>query len=519
MLLNYFLLFLGYAVSLQIIFIGDDPEYNSLAFSLLMFYNPLSEISMTPSIYEGLEENAQNLDLIIDFTYSEIQHDFLISLANDNEILLLIIDSGIGSNWDFFIEPSINCEHSAIKAFFEYFNYSNPAIIYTQKQKSIQIAELFHSDSQFETHLNTGNINDASKIARMFATVIKIKGIQSLAILGDQELCSVQSVAIKASYMEKEGNLILYTDECIYQVNKPGSFILVPKGAEDSINMLEYFGSMIKRYLEIFEKRINKYDIRRIWQANNKKCAFSIVNVYEGEKKIVGIYDEGEVNIEGEIMFLGGKNITTLLKKPIITISANTVFTNPPGYPNLYENWKFQQGTYFAVQKINKDNKYFKNYELFLYDKLDCGTSVFIYDYSKECYLRHLPFMGYAHIPSLYSVTTGALNLLKELGSNLPFIGGAGSSLSLSNKQLFPSFTRVVTPIHYFAEAWSNLIGIYGWKNIVVFYSNDTFGTDLYNVFVKNEKVFGYKILNDEKYRSIESILTNESIPNYYENM
>ncbi|OMJ66051.1 hypothetical protein SteCoe_37243 [Stentor coeruleus] len=471
-----------------------------------MLYSPMFEISKIASIYDGLEENIDNLDLIIDFTYSEIQHEVLMHLAKDYEILLLITDSGVGSDWVFFLEPSARCEYSAIKEFFAYFNYSSPSIIHNQIQKSLEIIELFH----LENHLSTGNIIDAKKIARMLATIIKTKGIQSLAILGDD----------KASYMEKEGNLILYTEECIYQVNETGSILLVPRGAETSTNILEYFSSMIKGYLGIIENGIfNKYYVKKIWQEYSQKCTFFIVIVQNGERHIVGTYDNSEVNIHGEIIFYGGKNTTTLLKKPIITISANTVFTNPPGYPNLYQNWKFQEGTYFAVQKINKDNNYFKNYELFLYDKLDCGTSVFIYNYTKECYRRHLPYLGYAHIPSLYSITTGAMNVLKELGSNLPFVGGAGSSLLLSSKELFPTFTRVVTPIHYFAEAWTKLIGIYGWKNIVVFYTNETFGTALYNVFIKNENLYGYKILNDEKYRPVDNFLTNESIPNYYENM
>ncbi|OMJ72361.1 hypothetical protein SteCoe_29228 [Stentor coeruleus] len=522
MRLKIILLLLAYAKSIQFLIIGSNSTQTDLLSYFILSYVPLVEITQIPTSFEVLDEikNLQNFSLIIDLTNSELQHEYLSLLSIENEVLLLILGSGTGIDWVFYSEPSIQCQHSAIKAFFNHFNHSNPSILHTQNDISIQLKEIFHYENHFGIHLNTGISSNIEEISHMLGMCIKIKGIQALGVLGDKELCLAHSNAIKMSYLEKEGNIILYTNECIYQVNTTGSFILVPKSMEDSENNADYFQKSFRRYFDIVKNMLfNKYNVKRVWEESMRKCVYVLVNIVDGNKKIVGEYDNGDFMVFNEMRFFGGKNVSSWYKKPIITISANTGFTNPLGYPSVYQNSKFQQGTYFAVEKINKDRIFFNNYELVLYDKVDCGVSIFDYNYSKECYIKHLPYMGYAHIPSLYAVTPGVMNLLKDLGSNLPFVGGAGSSIILSNKKLFPTFTRVVTPINYFAEAWTKLIGIFGWKNIVLFYTNETFGNAMYDVFIKNEKILGYKILNDEKYRAVEQIMNNSTIDKYYEHM
>ena len=56
-------------------------------------------------------------------------------------------------------------------------------------------------------------------------------------------------------------------------------------------------------------------------------------------------------------------------------------------------------------------------------------------------------------------------------------------------------------------------------EKIVFHYANDSFGIASYETLNKTAASQGFKIINDEKYRMINNILSNESVPQYYEHM
>lgn len=80
MSLSFLVIFLIHAASFLVLLIGDDENSMNLASSLLLLHNPQCEIYKIESIYQNLEENIQNTDLIIDFTQSELQQLFLKNL-------------------------------------------------------------------------------------------------------------------------------------------------------------------------------------------------------------------------------------------------------------------------------------------------------------------------------------------------------------------------------------------------------------------------------------------------------
>jgi hypothetical protein len=256
-----------------------------------------------------------------------------------------------------------------------------------------------------------------------------------------------------------------------------------------------------------------------MFKNNINPCSFDIVNIQNYKKVIVGQADNNGFNIMDKTIYLGGNNESTNYLKPHIVISANTGFLNPPGFSNVYQNAKYHEGTYFAVEKVNRDRFYFPKYDLILYDKVDCGVSVFDSNYSKSCFLKHAPHMGYAYIPTINSMTAAVLRQLTALKIHIPFVGGVGSANTLSNKTAFPTFTRITSSSDYFATAWSKLISIYGWSNLMIFYTNDTYGTSIYEIMKKESLVQGFTILNQEDERMINPVSNSSQLPAYYDRM
>ena len=63
------------------------------------------------------------------------------------------------------------------------------------------------------------------------------------------------------------------------------------------------------------------------------------------------------------------------------------------------------------------------------------------------------------------------------------------------------------------------MINIFGWKNIVIFYTNDTYGIPAYSVIYNKAEYYGYRIVNDAQYRVLPPITSNDSLGNYTENL
>ena len=294
----------------------------------------------------------------------------------------------------------------------------------------------------------------ASETTLLFGKVFKAKGIQNYLFLGDKNLCSQYEKSFQSSFLENEGVIAVFLNECVYQTTSNGSLILTNYKTINSNSYKDYISSSLYQYFAVFKaKSLSNPQIFSFFKNLPRVCNYSLINIQQSKKVLIGSIINGKINITQPILYYGGKNERSLFERPVITISANTGVENPPGFANAYQNAKFQQGTYFAVDKINRDHSVLPYHKLVLYDKVNCGVNVFVESYSKSCFLKNIKNMGIAYIPTTYPITPSVLKQLYTLNITIPFIAGTGSSTSLSNLTVFPNFVRMISPVNVFALA------------------------------------------------------------------
>ncbi|OMJ93642.1 hypothetical protein SteCoe_3338 [Stentor coeruleus] len=500
-------------------YIGNDNE--KLQF-LQDFFNLFSKHSIF-NHYKGFQDiNAdiiKDLSLIIHDNDLDISISQSIEFAKLNNLPMLVLSPGENSDFIFFLEPSYECLASTIKNALNSLNIVEVGVfwIYSQKNKKI-VDSLKKTWDKKLISASVRGLETIEEIKKIYGKIFKSEGIQNYLFIGDSEICQTFSESFESSYLARQGNTAIFLNECIYQVKTNGAFILSKTGILYSNTSTEYNFNMIKPYFSVFQENgLSTYQIARMFEKIINPCSFDIVNIQNNKRIIVGKADNNDFNITNTAIYFGGKNESTYYSRPQIVISANTGFLNPPGYSNVYQNVKYQEGTYFAVEKVNKDRFYFPKYDLILYDKVDCGVSVFDANYSRDCFIKHAPHMGNAYVPTINTITINILKQLQSLEINIPFIGGGGSVSVLSNKTDFPMFTRMTSSSTLFTIAWSKLIDLYGWSNIMIFYTNDSYGLAIYEVMKKESLVEGFNILNKEEERMINPITDISQLPIYYD--
>ena len=376
---------------------------------------------------------------------------------------MLSTSSGLSKSLIFFTDLPNNCFSELICSLAEYFSLINPSILWAYSNENLEILLDLDKKSNFLfSHISFSNKLSSSEVSRMISKVIKPQGIQHFIFLPDPNFCEILLNGFSSSHLENQGNIAIFFTTCLYQVSLNGSIILSYEGFEHIRNAEEYKIMQITKFLKHF--LINGKSIEQIskelMSTFDNECKFSIINYQNNTREIIGSVVNGNVQISEKIEFLVGVGVKDIRNytSPSIVISANTGSFNPSGAERTYSNEGYQQGTYFAVKKINKDHKLFTNYIFQLYDKVDCGVSIFDSNYSKNCLFYHRPNMGVVYIPTAFSFTLSALKLFESNNMNLPFIGGIGSSGYLSNKTEFPYFVRTVSPSAELAVAWANLI-------------------------------------------------------------
>ncbi|OMJ89892.1 hypothetical protein SteCoe_7880 [Stentor coeruleus] len=502
-------------------YIGSDTANLNFLKNTFKVFSSNSKFNQYTNVLEIQKSDIKDLSLIIDDSKSEISYSLDKEFVTENKIPILILAPGENSDFIYYQDSSYKCIISTLTNTFNYLNITELGVIWSFSNKNKNIIDLLKEAWDHKViSASVGSIDDKSEISKILGKVLKSEGIQDYLFLGDKKICSTFKKAFESSYLVKTGNIAIFLDECVYQVNTTGSFILSKPQVTFSSNLTEYFYNFVEPYFSVFqESELSPFQIARKFQNIINPCVYDIVNIQNSTKVVVGKADDQTFLIETTAIFLGGKNESTRFLKPQIVISANTGFTNPPGNSNVYQNSKYQEGTYFAVEKVNRDRVFFPKYELVLYDKVDCGVSVFEANYSRDCFLKHIPHMGNAYIPTLYPLTGSVLKQLASLKIKMPFIGGVGTATLLSNKTAYPMFTRITSPSSYFATAWSKILGIYGWSNIIVFYTNDSFGNGTYDVVKKESESEGFNILNAEEDRMINVVTNSSQLPIYYDRM
>ena len=502
--------------------IGLNDEYQSSLTKLLDQESYLVDIYSLNNFEDLNSITPDSINGLISFSQNDLERLNLEMYSEEYGIPHLTVARGLNKNITFFTDLSEECYSKTVSSIAEYFSMIRPSMIWTYTEDNLNIIERMKTDINFEfSHLSFIKNLPVSSISTTLSKTLKPQGTQHFIFLPDLYHCQDLIKAFHSSYLEQKGNIAVLFTSCLFQSPANGSLVL----SEDLFNQVQNSEDFkilqLKKFLQVFStEKLKKSEIlEELKKVYSNLCKFSIINIQAGKRKIVGIVENGKIQVNSTIEYLGGVNDLENFTSPSIVVSANTGSFNPNGLPRAYSNVGYHQGTYFAVDKINKDKEYFPYHTLKLYDKVDCGVSVFDFNYSKECFLRHRPEMGVSYVPTFFPVTLSALKQLTSFGQDIPFIGGIGSSGLLSNKSEYPYFVRTVSPSTDFAVAWANLIRLYGWSNLIVHYSNDGFAGSAYKILNKSQETYNFRIINDEKYRMVDYILNYESIFNYYDHI
>jgi hypothetical protein len=431
---------------------------------------------------------------------------------------VIILGEGKSLPWVFYTFPEKSCKYSSIFSVFSYFSIKKPAVLWEISDSNLKILNnLINSLFRpvFQANLKEGE--SFENIKKVVGKTLKSEGLMNYLILNNKIPCSTFENVLKDLHLEKQWSLSLYFDECIYQMTRTGSFVLVHESVLESKSRNDYFINALTVFLETIKESNNKYQIFKKFSTFQPNCSYALANFNESIQHVATINNGTFQQLRTFRYFT--EETRVILNKPLIEFSANTGSQNPPGYKESFQNSKFQTGTIFSVSYINSLLTLLPHHDLSLFKDVNCGVNIFNESFSRSCFVSLSSKLGVAYIPTLYSITIPVLNQFKTLGLSTPFISGFGSTAALSNSSLFPNFKRMCSSIEFISHVYTRIFYIMGWQNIVLFYSNEPFGEMISSVLVEEQKNSRYQIVNDEKYRKIDYLINSSNSQNYRENI
>lgn len=444
----------------------------------------------------------------------------IISYCQEHQIPSLINKPGVNQPWTFFMWPDEHCQISSILAAFSYFQILKPGILFSFSEDKSSLVSEIQQASQGKLSSFVPDWSE-SNITAMIGKFFKPSGIGEYFVEAAKDSCNFIENAFSSLKMNKKWNLVLYSEECAHRIKNNGSLALVYSGLERVTTDFEYSTKLLFQYYSSIKgKSLNNFQINSEFKKLEKPCKYFIINVKKDKKEVVGQINDGEVNLDSPVEYFGGSNQRTIVSLQPITFSAYTGSKNPPGFSDVLQNGKYQKGNYFAMSKINEDKSLLNNFELKIFDEVNCGVTVFDYNYSKSCFLNISDELGVAYIPSFYASTLIPLNSQwKEIGISTPMVSGIGGSIVLSSPTNYPHFSRMVSSLVYVVKLAGRFINIMGWNKVVVFYTDESFGKSVYELILEDSNNGVYQIINDEKYRKVDFTINPYELDKYKDNI
>lgn len=457
-------------------------------------------------------------DLYIISSNSKIHLNSILPYIISQEVPTIIIGQGVNQDLIFFSEPSNNLYLQSLDSVIRSLNM-NKKIGLICSSGCIQLEALDYLKSK--GYLIVAAFLDIKSTESMATELVgkyfKSQGITDYIVLVEQSLCSKIENSFLNLKLNKKWNIVVYGKECTGSLYNQGSLFI----ALDKFENLTYNNWQgAYKYLNLLnEKFMSTEQILRKFR--NKKIPFDflLMNIQASKNFVVGEIKNGFVNMVSEIVYPSGLKNREIINKVPIRLSANTGVSNPLGHPNAYQNAKYHQGTYFAIDKVRKTFPCFKNFDIQLFDNITCGTNIFDYNYSKECYLKIKDELGIVHIPSYYDSTALTIGLFNDLGINMPIIAGMGEVLRSINRTSNPNFFRLVRPHEFCTTHYQNVLRKNNWTKLIVFYTDDSWGEDYYKINLELEKKGDITFLNKEKYRKIPSGYRPEMLKDFREHI
>ncbi|CAG9316739.1 unnamed protein product [Blepharisma stoltei] len=446
-------------------------------------------------------------DLDIQYFLSKYCQDhFLVHLVYQDEFKY-IDDSA------YSIVPSLSSQKTAFLALMNYFNWTKGAVFNKKSYSALKDQFLlFSNDLSFLTVDSLTNIEDliSQSVVRMGATLYYL-WTSSL------ESQKIQN-ALSNSKLLQKGSGILLNQESGYNCSVDGSLIITEIGMESIESSEEYFKTSIKNIISvILDHKIENYkELLKLLDTelpnHYKRNNFSIVNIQNQKRIIVGSIVNRNIQIFGNLIFPGNTNSIPDSAKKILHLSITAGTTNPGGSSS--DTTKLAaMGAFAAQDEINVNGEILANFQIDFFN-FDCGVSIFNATFARACYSKDIDKLGHAHLTAFgSSVAIGQYKTFTYLNATIPSIGGVNGDGSLSSIQIFPFYVRMFNPLMY--SKWSMLLYSLGWKKIAVIYENSLWGEGVYKTLDSTAKQVGLEIINPESLRHIPGNLDRDTVKDY----
>ncbi|CAG9330954.1 unnamed protein product [Blepharisma stoltei] len=489
----------------------------SLSRTLKHYYNESLEVNMMQLNNEiSIEDFVNNSDIIVDATYNLLLQTKLIKAAKVFEFIHIIIGESskrADKLTNFSLLPEY-AHYEALNSFLAYLDLQRYILIYSESKQSIKTKKFLSEDPDKKYEFCFSNDNSANVTDYFIGREVKPTGINNFVVLnegfGANKL--VNSLVRNKIYGENSG--VIVWSKGIWGSNQDGLIVIVQEGLEYVESYDEYEANSVLNMLQnLLSESANFKDKKE----SIPKFNFSIVNIQDGQRIIIGAIHNGKVEMFTQPIFPGHTLRIPDSANSRIKISISDGSRNFDG--SIHHGTDVVRvGTLSALKYASQTN-FIKNFDLVLHHT-DCSAEYYNYDFSFNCFLKQKHEFGVLFIPSIHDdVCIGTMNDFQEMGLQIPLIADFCTSSELNDKEKYPHFTRVVKGFEVHTSTMAHMMGIFRWKHVVVMYENTTLGKTLYKTFMGVANKTGVKVLNDENKRMVKASYSNEDFEEYKDNI
>ncbi|CAG9336096.1 unnamed protein product [Blepharisma stoltei] len=509
------LLFIKLSYSIEIILARDNSSKNALKEEIMIeIYQSFKSIEWhecnISSLRTCILEYASS-SLVLDLS-EEIGVQISISeICKEHSMLHLVYQDKLfyQAKWTYSIIPSESELLNAFLAILKHFNWSQGIFL-----SNILKSNWKETILQYYENIEFMIIESETNIEEFVNKVIFPSGSTFYFLFTE----SFQSAEIQNSLKNKKllgsGNGILLDQESGYNCSYNGSLIITEIGKEYTLSAEDSFKHSIIQIIELLARN-ESGDLKKLLDSIiENRCHFSLVNIQNGKRVIVGEIMNDSVTVFRDLEFPGLQSLIPIPTKKVLHLSINAGTTNPGSLP--YQNAVIAARGAFAIQdKINEGNDILQHFQIKFFN-FDCGVTVFNRTFAKDCFNKDIDQIGLSHISGFTSeVAIGSLQIFKELNISIPNVGATNTDDLLSSTSNFPMYSRVQMSNSYICSKYPILIAGMGWKSAGVLYQNDAWGNAALSSIMQYSEYKGLKLVNPDNSSFIPPNLDRAGLRNY----
>ncbi|CAG9335124.1 unnamed protein product [Blepharisma stoltei] len=524
---------------------------------LLIFYGEMTPVSLisyfqanlagmigNPNIFEivFVLANSQtnfisslkgDIQIAIDATFDITLSHRLLTATEEQGIINLYLDSNLLTNGElqYYAHVPLQSQLAIMQQFLDYLGWNEITIIGSNSQESLALSDKFVENTENRVKLKL-LLTESSNIGRMndiAGKIFKLKGLQIFMVLCEGNYISNIIISFANKKLYKAGLGILIWSQGIWGGSENGLLYLVEQGLEAATSYEQYealsikfFTNSILEYIENLSSnelpRITNDSLKQFIQSNwpnhGKPQSYSIINIVNSTKKIVGTASNALISISSDPIYPGNTTNKPTASKATLYMSLTTSGKEPDGSFNSYQPVQ-AQGNFFARDWINNSSLILENFHIKFVEN-SCGTMSFIKNIDAACYSPLKEKLGVVFLTSDYVASVvGIIMLFREWNISLPHIAPGPSSPLLSNKTNYPEFMRVAPNGNYNAVVILRLCQIFAWKNVNVLYANSSSNIAMYQTFASEAQKGGITIANGENERILPANYDRTQFSNY----